>query len=110
MHIDFVEFSATDSAATKAFYGAAFGWTFTDYGPQYADINNAGLKGGFQSDPDEAPKAPLVVIYAHDLEGALAKVTAAGGVITAPTFSFPGGRRVQFIDPSGNELAVWSDR
>jgi predicted enzyme related to lactoylglutathione lyase len=37
-------------------------------------------------------------------------VRKAGGKITKPTFSFPGGRRFHFADPSGNELAVWSDR
>ena len=25
-----------------------------------------------------------------------------------PPFAFPGGRRFQFTDPSGNELGVWS--
>ena len=34
----------------------------------------------------------------------------AGGIIVKPPFSFPGGRRFHFMDPSGNELAVWSDR
>lgn len=27
-----------------------------------------------------------------------------------PAFSFPGGRRFHFTDPSGNELAVWTDQ
>jgi predicted enzyme related to lactoylglutathione lyase len=36
--------------------------------------------------------------------------TGAGGVITQAPFEFPGGRRFHFRDPSGNELAVWSDR
>jgi predicted enzyme related to lactoylglutathione lyase len=39
----------------------------------------------------------------------LAKVMGAGAVITKPIFSFPGGRRFHFTDPSGNELAVWSE-
>ncbi|MEO1404789.1 MAG: hypothetical protein AAFV72_26595 [Cyanobacteria bacterium J06635_1] len=26
-----------------------------------------------------------------------------------PIFSFPGGRRFHFCDPSGNEYAVWQD-
>lgn len=37
------------------------------------------------------------------------KVRAAGGDITRPIFAFPGGRRFHFRDPSGNELAVWSE-
>jgi len=54
----------------------------------------------------EAPKAPLPVIEVQDLEAALATVLKAGGSIIRPIFSFPGGRRFQFKDPSGNELAV----
>ena len=38
-----------------------------------------------------------------------ARVKAAGGVISTPIFSFPGGRRFHFRDPAGNELAVWSE-
>jgi predicted enzyme related to lactoylglutathione lyase len=30
-------------------------------------------------------------------------------LITREIFSFPGGRRFHFRDPSGNELAIWSE-
>ena len=102
--IDYVELPATDLPATKAFYAQAFGWSFTDYGPNYAAFDE-GLDGGFQGDLVEAVKAPLVVIFAEDLEAMLAKVQAAGGEVTKPIFDFPGGRRFHFRDPSGNELA-----
>ena len=49
------------------------------------------------------------MLYAHDLEAMAAKVEAAGAVIVKPIYSFPGGRRFHFRDPSGNELAVWSE-
>lgn len=39
----------------------------------------------------------------------MAKVRKAGGHIVKEPFTFPGGRRFHFGDPSGNELAVWSD-
>ena len=52
---------------------------------------------------------PLPILYAHDLEAMQAKVQAAGGEITHPIFAFPGGRRFHFRDPSGNDLAVWSE-
>jgi hypothetical protein len=32
----------------------------------------------------------------------------SGRIVKEP-FSFPGGRRFHFSDPSGNELAVWSE-
>ena len=109
--IDYVEFPATAIPAVKAFYAAAFGWTFVDYGPDYAAVDNAGVDGDFNGDASDenGAKQTLVVLYAHDIEAMAAKVTAAGGVITRPIFPFPGGRRFHFTDPSGNELAVWSE-
>jgi hypothetical protein len=106
--IDYVELPAGDPIPLKRFYEQAFGWTFTDYGPSYAAFSE-GLDGGFQSDAKEQITRPIVVLYAHDLEAMEAKVRAAGGVVVRPIFSFPGGRRFHFQDPSGNELAVWSE-
>ena len=105
--LDYLELPGGDLGAVKAFYGAAFGWTFQDYGPTYAAFDQ-GLDGGF--DADAAPDAkPLPVLFARDLEAMAAKVEAAGGRIVKPIFAFPGGRRFHFRDPAGNELAVWSE-
>ena len=106
--IDYVELPGQDLAGTKAFYQAAFGWAFTDYGPSYAAIAE-GLDGGFNADAADPTAKPLVVLFACDLEAMEARVKAAGGAITRPIFSFPGGRRFHFADPSGNELAVFSE-
>ena len=105
--IDYVEQPGGDLPALKAFYSSAFGWSFTDYGPDYAAFSE-GLDGGFDAD-QAARKTPMVILYAKDLEAMQAKVRAAGGVITRTIFDFPGGRRFQFRDPSGNELGVWSE-
>ena len=110
--IDYVEFPATDLNATKSFFSSVFGWTFQDYGPTYTAFSNAGLAGGFFASDLSAKSAKgsaLVVLYSSDLEGTLAKVVEAGGTIVKEIFSFPGGRRFHFAEPSGNELAVWSD-
>ena len=107
--IDYIEFRGPDMGAIKAFYGQAFGWTFTDYGPAYAAFEQ-GMDGGFDTDAEPHDAPPLVVLYATDLEAMQAKVEAAGGVITAPIYAFPGGRRFHFADPAGNALAVWSDK
>ncbi|PHR91132.1 MAG: glyoxalase family protein [Robiginitomaculum sp.] len=108
--INYIELPVTDMAASKAFYTAAFGWSYVDYGPTYAAFTNTGLDGGFDAASDRKPSknGALVVIYAEDLEASLAKVKAAGGEISIPIFSFPGGRRFHFVDPSGNELSVAS--
>ncbi len=108
--IDYVEFPGSDLSALKTFYGRAFGWAFTDYGPTYTAPENAGLDGGFQGDAAEAPAKPLIIIYSLDLEKSLEDIESHGGTVTKAIFDFPGGRRFHFSDPSGNELAVWSDR
>jgi predicted enzyme related to lactoylglutathione lyase len=108
--IDYIEFPAVDIGAMKKFYGGAFGWTFVDYGPDYSSFNDGRTDGGFRKEPKVEPGGPLVVLFATDLEATAARVSDQGGRITKEIFDFPGGRRFQFADPSGNELAVWSDR
>jgi predicted enzyme related to lactoylglutathione lyase len=108
--VDYIEFSVKSVPDAKRFYGSAFGWTFEDYGPDYASFADGRLSGGFQTAKEVRTGGPLVVIYATDLEGMERRVKQAGGKIVRPIFSFPGGRRFHFADPSGNELAVWSDK
>jgi predicted enzyme related to lactoylglutathione lyase len=68
------------------------------------------MDGGFFLSETHVPaKNPLVILYADKLEQAQEAVEAAGGNISKPIFSFPGGRRFHFEDPDGNELAVWSE-
>lgn len=108
MKIDYVELPATDLAAMKAFYGAAFGWTFEDWGPEYMAFSNAGLEGGFRKTDAAPPRGgALVILHADDLAVAEKAVADAGGEIIE-RHEFPGGRRFHFADPSGNELAVWT--
>jgi len=107
--VDYIEFPAVDIAATKDFYARAFGWKFTDYGPDYSSFEDGRLAGGFTTAGQVTRGGPLVVIYAADLEATEANLKAAGGTIVKETFSFPGGRRFHFTDPNGNELSVWSE-
>ena len=106
--IDYVEFGGADLEQLKQFYGDVFGWTFTDYGPDYTSFHDGRLEGGFTTDGMPG-SSPLVVIYADDLEATYEQVKASGGQITKEIFNFPGGRRFHLSDPSGNELAVWSE-
>lgn len=107
--ISYVEFSAPDLEAVKKFYQEAFGWSFTDYGPDYAAFTDGNLDGGFERGVARSTDGPLVILYSSALEETLEAVTRAGGTVTKPVFDFPGGRRFHFRDPAGNELAVWSD-
>ena len=107
--MDYIEFPATDIAATKRFYNSVFGWNFSDYGPEYISFHDGRLAGGFTMSAKPARGGPLVVLYAKALEDTHKNVIAAGGKIVVETFEFPGGRRFHFADPNGNELAVWSE-
>lgn len=106
--IDNIEFNVADIARSKRFYGDAFGWTFTDYGPTYTEFTDGRLTGGFTTGEPVRPGGPLVILYADDLADAQRRVEAAGGRISREVFGFPGGRRFQFTDVDGYELAVWT--
>jgi uncharacterized protein len=106
LKIVYIELPAQQLAASKTFYANLFGWTMQDYGPTYAAFTNSGTDGGFNADPAERTAAPLPVIESQDLEQTEQEILKAGGRITLPIFSFPGGRRFHFADPAGNELAV----
>ncbi len=108
--VDYIEFGATDLGRTKQFYQRVFGWEFEDYGPDYTSFRDGRLSGGFTTDSPVRAANPLVVIYATRLEEIETNVKQAGGTIVRQSYSFPGGRRFHFSDPSGNELAVWTDR
>lgn len=114
LRLDYLEFAVRDVAAAKKFHAAAFGWTFTDYGPDYTSFTDGRISGGFYADPAATSPAaktnPLVVLSTTDLEAAEVRVTAAGGKIVKPVFEFPGGRRFEFTDLNGLQLAVASDR
>jgi predicted enzyme related to lactoylglutathione lyase len=113
--MDYIEFPASDIAATKRFYSQVFGWEFTDYGPGYTSFHDGRLAGGFNSESQSAgadgakTRGVLVVLYATSLDDTYRKVKAAGGKIVRESFEFPGGKRFHFADPNGNELAVWSE-
>lgn len=110
--INYVEYPSRDLEGTKRFFTRAFGWAFEDYGPDYVAFSDQGLDGGFfRSDLAARTEtgSALVALYSDDLEATLGKVEAAGGEVIKPIFAFPGGRRFHFMEPGGNELAVWSE-
>ncbi len=108
-HINYIEFKSSNIEETKKFYSRLFDWKFTDYGPNYVSFSGAGIDGGFEFTEENIVNGVLIVLYHSDLETILQKVTESKAKITQPIFSFPGGRRFQFLDTSGNELAIWSE-
>ena len=113
--LDYVELVVTDLDAAKRFYADAFGWTYTDYGPGYAGIaspsGDGSEVGGFLLADEPRPVGgPLVLLYSDDLDATSSGIVAAGGTILQAPYAFPGGRRLHFADPSGNELGVWASQ
>lgn len=109
-HINYIEFKAKNLERVKEFYTKSFDWAFADYGPTYTSFSESGLAGGFEFTEDEIINGALVVLYHKDLDAIKKRVIESGGKISKDIFSFPGGQRFHFTDPSGNELAVWSDK
>jgi len=111
--ISYVEFPTNDLNKTKQFFTQVFNWKFKDFGDEYASSTTDDIEVGFfKADlcSNTQQGGALIVFYSDDLETTLTKVKDAGATVTKDIFSFPGGRRFQFIEPCGNELAIWSDK
>lgn len=111
--ISYIELGVTDLPGTRAFYEAAFGWEFNDYGPAYAGIKSPdgeGEVGGLSTMSQPSAEGPLVLLYSDDLGASVEAVTSAGGTISSGPYEFPGGRRFEFLDTSGNRLGVFANQ
>ncbi|WP_108124111.1 VOC family protein [Saccharospirillum mangrovi] len=111
--IHYLEFPASNFAATQTFFETVFDWKFVSYGPEYLAFTGGGMEGGFYHDSKRARSdegSALVIFYSDELADTQAKIEAAGGEILQAIYEFPGGRRFHFAEPSGNEFAVWSER
>ncbi|GLO63758.1 glyoxalase [Vibrio sp. MACH09] len=111
--INYIEFSAVDLSKTKSFFSDVFAWTFEDYGDDYTAFVANGLMGGFfraDATSTQQTGGALLVFYSDDLAAIEQEIIQAGGTVTREIFEFPGGRRFHFTEPSGNEMAVWSEK
>lgn len=111
-HISYLELPASNLEASKTFFKRVFGWTFQDYGPDYTSFKDASLQGGFyQANLMSRAKkgSALIVFYSPSLVKIKKEIEQAGGEIIQDIFEFPGGCRFHFLEPSGNEFAVWSE-
>ena len=77
------------------------------FGPDYTAFLNSGLEDGFEKSEDEIISGALVVLYHRSLESLTKTIVKNRGIISKQIFSFLGEHRFHFVDPSGNELAVW---
>ena len=110
--INYIELGVTDLAETRAFYESAFGWAFNDYGPSYSGIRSSDGEsevGGLNAGSAPSSGGPLVLLFSADLDETAEAVRAAHGVVVEGPYDFPGGRRFEFTDPSGNRLGAFGD-
>jgi predicted enzyme related to lactoylglutathione lyase len=110
--IDYVELAVGDLEEATAFYAAALGWAFNDYGGAYAGIKDPDDPdrefGGLNPQPASSRgDGVLALARTDDVEGTLASVLAARGRIVVELHEYPGGRRFTFADPWGNILGVY---
>lgn len=117
-HINYIELASSDLNASKAFFSAAFGWAFIDYGAQYVAFDKAttGLDGGLYLSQGHTVATTsagdypvLMVLFSDDLELSLTAAVQAGAQVTKAIFDFPGGRRFEAIAPGNVPFAVWAE-
>ena len=106
--IDYIEIPVTDPARARDFFAALMGWEFQEWGPDYISFSDGRLNGGFRRSDRPAPgNSVLLVFFSENLERDRDRVVDLGASISQDIFDFPGGRRFHFVDPLGNEYAIW---
>ena len=109
--VTWFEVQTPDPATAKAFYGAAFGWTFTDDESGYVLVgqgNDAAIGGGIAPIPTGETTRALFLVQVSDLDAALERVQGAGGTVVMPPQSTPNGIQFAYVaDPTGAVLGLW---
>ena len=107
--IDYVEIPTTDLDRLRAFFEDLYGWEFQEWGPDYYSFSDGRLDGGLRRAESAAPSSGvLLVFYSEDLERDYDRVRELGASISQEIFTFPGGRRFHYVEPTGTEFAIWT--
>ncbi len=116
------EIQADDVERAKAFYAAAFGWTFEDYsqmvdsaywgiitGPE----DQPGINGGLLQRPAPAPElgqgsnAFVATMGVSDYDDTERRILAAGGQVAMPKMALTGmAWQGYYIDTEGNTFGI----
>jgi predicted enzyme related to lactoylglutathione lyase len=100
--IVYFEIAGPKAAALGAFYAEVFDWQI-DAGSGVPASSTGGLRGALREDPAEK----IVYLGVADIDAALARIEAAGGVVILPRTVAPGiGAYALFLDPAGNRLGL----
>ncbi|HUO80023.1 MAG TPA: VOC family protein [Steroidobacteraceae bacterium] len=99
--IVYFEIAGPRAAGLPGFYGEVFGWP-ADAGSVPASATG-GLCGALREDPAEK----VLYLGVADIDAALGRIEAAGGVVVLPRTVVPGVRAYAlFLDPAGNRLGL----
>lgn len=108
-----VDAAVPDLAAGTAFYGAVFGWEFTDLGEQFGHYSIAKVDGrdaaaiGPVADPAQ-PAAWTVYLATDDADATVAAVEEHGGSVLVAPMEIPGhGRMAVVTDVTGGVVGLW---
>jgi uncharacterized protein len=100
--IVYFEIAGPAGAGLRAFYSEVFDWT-VDAASGVSASSTGGLRGGLRDDPAEK----IIYLGVADIDAALARVEAAGGVVVLPRTVVPGVVTFAlFLDPAGNRLGL----
>ncbi|MFN8079068.1 MAG: VOC family protein [Kineosporiaceae bacterium] len=114
------EIQADDVERAKAFYGAAFDWTFEDYsqftGSTYWGIvtgpeDQLGINGGLLARPAPATSGGsnsfVCTMGVGDYDETEQRILAAGGRVAMPKFALPGmAWQGYYVDTEGNTFGI----
>ena len=116
------EIQADDVERAKAFYAAAFGWSFEDYGAiagsTYWGIvtgpqDQPGINGGLlrrpatAPDPGQGANAFVCTIGVADYDATERRILDAGGKVGLPKMALTGlAWQGYYLDPEGNTFGI----
>ena len=114
------EIQADDVERAKAFYGAAFGWEFQDYGafvgsPYWGIVTGPdeepGINGGLLQRPKPAmgagANAFVCTVEVDDYDSAHARILGAGGSVALPKTALTGmAWQGYYLDTEGNTFGM----
>ncbi|RZU20530.1 hypothetical protein EV645_2765 [Kribbella rubisoli] len=112
-HPAWIDITASDAPASRAFYSELFGWRLRlveelDYA--LVEPGPSTLPGGIGS--ADATRAAGITTYfsVPDVELTLVRAEALGATVSTPPWTVPGlGRMAVILDPDGNRVGLWQD-
>ncbi|WP_433012758.1 VOC family protein [Kribbella sp. CA-294648] len=112
-HPAWIDITAHDATASRAFYTQLFGWRLQVIEAlNYAliDPDDNTLPGGIGQQDETHPAGVVTYFSVPDVDASLAHAEQLGGKTAVPPWEVPGlGRMAVFLDPDGNRIGLWQD-